>query len=127
MRLPQVLLGIVAIYLYVCLLLRALIWLYQCKEEDLAKMMGEANGLRQQEDDARSSAARGSAHAALTSTTLEAMRDVIREFFARVPNGRCSNCSAFSPMIKKQGHTKLFKVRANRASTFWAYIECMLA
>jgi hypothetical protein len=42
------------------------------------------------------------------------MRDVIREFFASVPTGKCSNCGAFSPSIKKQGHTKLFKARREK-------------
>ena len=56
---------------------------------------------------------RGSATrpAALTSTALEAMREVVKEFYAAIPNGRCANCGAFSPAIKKQGHTKLFKAR----------------
>ena len=48
--------------------------------------------------------------AALTSTTLEAMREVVKEFYAAIPPGKCANCGAFSPAIKKQGHTKLFKV-----------------
>ena len=45
-----------------------------------------------------------------TSTALEAMREVIQEFFARLPKGKCANCGASSPTVKKQGHTRLFKV-----------------
>jgi len=77
----------------------------------VSDLIKAANGM--QEDADRSSAAPGP-RPALTSTTLEAMRDVIREFFASVPTGKCSNCGAFSPSIKKQGHTKLFKARREK-------------
>jgi hypothetical protein len=53
--------------------------------------------------------------AAPTSTALEAMKEVLIEFFARVPKGKCANCGAMSPSIKKQGHTKLFKVSTTLA------------
>lgn len=46
----------------------------------------------------------------LTSTTLQAIREVVQEFFARVPKTKCANCGANSPNVKKQGFTKLFKV-----------------
>ncbi|KAG1672823.1 hypothetical protein FOA52_004627 [Chlamydomonas sp. UWO 241] len=52
----------------------------------------------------------GSAGVVLTSTALVAMRELITEFYARVPKGRCANCGAHSPVVKKQGHTKLFKM-----------------
>ncbi|KAF5840614.1 hypothetical protein DUNSADRAFT_16129 [Dunaliella salina] len=49
----------------------------------------------------------------LTSHTLEAIQDTISDFFARVPKGRCRNCEAHSPNIKRQGYMKLFKVPAS--------------
>lgn len=42
------------------------------------------------------------------------MREVIQEFYSRLPKGKCANCSASSPNVKKQGHTRLFKVWATQ-------------
>ena len=40
--------------------------------------------------------------AAMTAQTLEAMIDTIGDFFKRMPtNGKCNNCGAHSPTIKR--------------------------
>ena len=36
----------------------------------------------------------------------------------RIPKGKCANCGAFSPTVKKQGHTKLFKVLGGGGGMF---------
>lgn len=47
--------------------------------------------------------------AAMTAQTLEAMIDTIGDFFKRQPTGgRCQNCGAHNPTIKREGHSKLF-------------------
>ncbi|KAL4436828.1 hypothetical protein ABPG75_003967 [Micractinium tetrahymenae] len=47
--------------------------------------------------------------AAMTAQTLEAMIDTIGDFFKRQPTGgKCQNCGAHNPTIKREGHSKLF-------------------
>jgi len=40
----------------------------------------------------------------------EALRDAVAELFARMPKSRCANCGAHNPTVRKQGHTRLFRV-----------------
>lgn len=44
----------------------------------------------------------------LTAQTLEAMIDTVGDFFRRQPNGKCQNCAAHNPGIKREGHSKIF-------------------
>ena len=45
----------------------------------------------------------------LTAQTLEAMIDTIGDFFRKQPStGKCQNCGAHNPGIKREGHSKLF-------------------
>ncbi|KAL4526208.1 hypothetical protein Ndes2437B_g07463 [Nannochloris sp. 'desiccata'] len=44
----------------------------------------------------------------LTAQTLEAMIETMGDFFKRQPNGKCQNCSANNPGIKREGFSKLF-------------------
>lgn len=44
----------------------------------------------------------------LTSQTLESMIDTIADFFRRQPTGKCQNCGAHNPTVKREGHSKLF-------------------
>ncbi|PSC74762.1 beta and beta-prime subunits of DNA dependent RNA-polymerase [Micractinium conductrix] len=47
--------------------------------------------------------------AAMTALTLEAMIDTIGDFFRKQPTGgKCHNCGAHNPTIKREGHSKLF-------------------
>lgn len=45
----------------------------------------------------------------------DAMRTLVKEFFARIPSGKCQNCGCLNPSIKKQGSSKLFKQYSRRA------------
>ncbi|GAX74019.1 hypothetical protein CEUSTIGMA_g1469.t1 [Chlamydomonas eustigma] len=81
--------------------------------KEISALLAEESGLEAEatESPQKHKAGRPSfKKAAPTSTALEAMKEVLVEFFARVPKGKCANCGAFSPSVKKQGHTKLFKV-----------------
>jgi len=44
----------------------------------------------------------------LTAQTLEAMIETMGDFFRRQPNGKCQNCNAHNPTVKREGFTKLF-------------------
>lgn len=44
----------------------------------------------------------------LTAQTLESMIETISEFFKKQPTGKCQNCGAHNPAIKREGHAKLF-------------------
>jgi DNA-directed RNA polymerase I subunit RPA1 len=46
--------------------------------------------------------------AVLTAQTLEAMIDTIGELFRKQPAGKCQNCGAHSPAIRREGFSKLF-------------------
>ncbi len=39
---------------------------------------------------------------------MEATMDCIAELFRRVPPGKCANCLAHAPGIRKEGYSKLF-------------------
>ncbi|KFM27291.1 DNA-directed RNA polymerase I subunit rpa1 [Auxenochlorella protothecoides] len=45
---------------------------------------------------------------AMTGQSLEAAIDTMSEIFKKQPPGRCANCGAHSPSIKKEGYSKLF-------------------
>jgi hypothetical protein len=45
----------------------------------------------------------------------DALRTLVKEFFARIPSGKCQNCGCLNPSIKKQGSSKLFKQYSRRA------------
>ena len=38
---------------------------------------------------------------AVTSLTMEAVRETVAAFYSRVPTGQCANCGAFAPVIKR--------------------------
>jgi DNA-directed RNA polymerase I subunit RPA1 len=44
----------------------------------------------------------------LTSQMMETMIMTVRDFFKGQPTGKCQNCGAHSPTLKREGHTKLF-------------------
>ena len=44
----------------------------------------------------------------LTSQMMETMIMTVRDFFKGQPSGKCQNCGAHSPTLKREGHTKLF-------------------
>jgi DNA-directed RNA polymerase I subunit RPA1 len=44
----------------------------------------------------------------LTAQTLEAMIETMGDFFKRQPNGKCQNCNAHNPGVKREGFSKLF-------------------
>ncbi|KAI3425875.1 hypothetical protein D9Q98_007848 [Chlorella vulgaris] len=45
----------------------------------------------------------------MTAQTLEAMIETIGDFFKKQPTGgKCHNCNANNPTIKREGHSKLF-------------------
>ena len=44
----------------------------------------------------------------LTSQTLEATIGTVGDFFRKQPNGKCQNCGAHNPGIKREGYGKLF-------------------
>ncbi|EFN55686.1 hypothetical protein CHLNCDRAFT_133943 [Chlorella variabilis] len=45
----------------------------------------------------------------MTAQTLEAMIDTIGDFFRKQPTGgKCHNCGANNPTIRREGHSKLF-------------------
>jgi hypothetical protein len=45
----------------------------------------------------------------------DALRTLVREFFGRMPGGKCANCGGLNPSIKRQGCSKLFKQYSRRA------------
>ena len=45
---------------------------------------------------------------AVTSQMMETMITTVRDFFKGQPSGKCQNCGAHSPTLKREGHTKLF-------------------
>lgn len=45
----------------------------------------------------------------------DALRTLVKEFFARMPSAKCQNCGCLNPSIKKQGASKLFKQYSRRA------------
>lgn len=49
--------------------------------------------------------------ATLTSQTLEAMINTVGEFFRRQPTGKCQNCGAHNPTVKREGFSKIFVLR----------------
>ena len=44
----------------------------------------------------------------LTAQTLEAMIGTVGDFFRRQPSGKCQNCGAHNPGVKREGFSKLF-------------------
>jgi len=44
----------------------------------------------------------------LTAQTLEAMIETTGDFFKRQPDGKCKNCNAHNPSVKREGFAKLF-------------------
>lgn len=46
--------------------------------------------------------------ATLTAQTLEAMIETVGDFFRRQPTGKCQNCGAHCPTVKREGYSKLF-------------------
>ena len=44
----------------------------------------------------------------VTSQMMETMITTVRDFFKGQPSGKCQNCGAHSPTLKREGHTKLF-------------------
>lgn len=46
--------------------------------------------------------------AKMTTQTTHAMREVIKDFLARIPSKKCANCGAFCPGFKNEGASKLF-------------------
>jgi DNA-directed RNA polymerase I subunit RPA1 len=44
----------------------------------------------------------------LTAQTLEAMIETMGDFFRKQPNGKCQNCNAHNPGVKREGFSKLF-------------------
>lgn len=49
-----------------------------------------------------------SPNSVLTSQMMETMITTTRDFFKGQPSGKCQNCGAHSPVLKREGHTKLF-------------------
>ena len=49
-----------------------------------------------------------SPNSVLTSQMMETMITTTRDFFKGQPSGKCQNCGAHSPTLKREGYTKLF-------------------
>lgn len=56
----------------------------------------------------KSSSGSESPNSVITSQMMETMITTTRDFFKGQPSGKCQNCGAHSPVLKREGHTKLF-------------------
>ena len=72
--------------------------------EDLKGSQHSAQGLKQK----TCSSGSESPTSVVTSQILESMIRTVRDFFKGQPSGKCQNCGAHSPTVKREGHTKLF-------------------
>ena len=54
-------------------------------------------------------------HLPQTCHVQEATRSAVAEFFARMPSTKCQNCQAHTPVIKKQGASKVFQQYTRKA------------
>jgi len=76
-------------------------------EEDLEDMSSEEDALKKPSTPPRKEDS-GTAAAAMTSQMMEAEIGTQRDFFKGMTAGRCPHCGAHSPVLKREGYTKLF-------------------
>lgn len=70
---------------------------------------GTAGGKKGAKKGKAAARARAAQPAVLTQHTLEAMQDTLSELMSKMStSGKCQNCNAVCPSIKKQGGLKLF-------------------
>jgi DNA-directed RNA polymerase beta' subunit len=50
-----------------------------------------------------------------TSHELSYRRDVVSSFFHEIQSKKCHSCGAFSPSLRRDGHTKIFRLPLTRA------------
>lgn len=77
-------------------------------EEDLEGLSSDDEVMKKPSTPPKKEQCAGETGATLTSQMMEAMIGTQRDFFRGMTTGRCPHCGAHSPVLKREGYTKLF-------------------
>ena len=81
---------------------------FKAGEEDLEELSSDEDAMKNPRTPPRKEDGGTAEAVAMTSQMMEAAIGTQRDFFKGMTAGRCPHCSAHSPVLKREGYTKLF-------------------